>query len=68
MKAMKALKEDTSIEMKDKKAKMADIRKSHQDQINAILTPEQQAKFKAAREEHKKNGPDAPKPAPEPTK
>lgn len=66
--ALKALKEDTSVEMKDKKAKMMEIRKSHQDQINAILTPEQQAKLKAGREQHKKAGPDAPKPAPEPTK
>ena len=63
--ALKDLRDDTSIEKKDKRAKMMDIRKSHADQILAILTPDQQAKFKAM-QEHRKGGPDAPKP-PAPT-
>lgn len=66
MQAMKALREDTSIDKDAKKAKMMEIHKSHADQVLAILTPEQQAKFKAGREMHKKA--DAPKPAPEPAK
>ena len=61
LQAMKALKEDTTIEKKDKRAKMMEIRKSHADQILAILTPDQQAKFKAMMD-HRKGGPDAPKP------
>jgi len=61
-KALKALKEDTTIEKKDKRAKLMEIRKSHSEQILAILTPDQQAKFKAMMEQHKKAGPDAPKP------
>ena len=59
--AMKALRADTTIEKKDKRAKMMEIRKSHADQILAILTPDQQAKFKAMMD-HRKGGPDAPKP------
>ncbi len=60
MQAMKALRDDTTLEKKDKHAKMMDIHKSHAEQILAILTPDQQAKFKAMQEHHK--APDAPKP------
>ncbi|HTJ78388.1 MAG TPA: hypothetical protein VL357_05280 [Rariglobus sp.] len=61
MQALKALRDDTSIDKKDKHTKMMEIRKSHADQILAILTPDQQAKFKDMQERHK-GGPDAPKP------
>lgn len=63
MQAMKALRDDTSLDKDAKHQKMMAIRKSHADQILAILTPEQQAKFKAMREQHRKGPPDAPKPS-----
>ncbi len=67
MKAMKALKDDTSIDKKAKHEKEMEIRKSHADQILALLTPEQQEKFKdmikAMHEKHGK-GKDAPAPVP----
>ncbi len=55
--ALKALKEDTSVDKEAKRPKMMEIRKSHQDQILAILTPDQQAKLKAMREQHKPSKP-----------
>jgi len=64
--AIKALREDTSVDKEARRAKIMEIHKAHVDQINAILTPEQQAKFKAGREQHKKA--QQPAPAPEPTK
>ena len=67
MKAMKALKDDTSLDMKAKHEKEMEIRKSNVDQILALLTPEQQEKFKdmikAMHEKHGK-GKDAPAPVP----
>jgi Spy/CpxP family protein refolding chaperone len=63
---MKALKEDTSIDKEAKKPKMMEIRKSHMEQIAAILTPEQKAKFKAGREKRKEKGGEAPAPKPAP--
>lgn len=47
MQAMKALRDDTSTDRKAKNEKRMEIQKSHNDQIMAILTPEQQTKFKA---------------------
>jgi protein CpxP len=44
-KQMQALREDTSTSMEDRMPKMRDIRKTHVDQIRAILTSDQQAKF-----------------------
>ena len=61
MAAMKALKDEPASA--DKKAKMMEIRKSHREQIIAILTPEQQAKFKEGMQERRKGAPDAPKSA-----
>jgi len=55
--ALKALKDDTSIDKEAKRPKMMEIRKSHQDKILAILTPDQQAKLKAMREQHKPSKP-----------
>ncbi|MFA6290004.1 MAG: Spy/CpxP family protein refolding chaperone [Opitutaceae bacterium] len=52
--AMKDLREDTSLDETARREKMMEIRKAHREQIAAILTPEQQAKLKDARE---KRGP-----------
>src|SRR4051794_15275415 len=42
---MKALREDTSIAQEDRRKKMTEIMKPMNDEINAVLTPDQQAKF-----------------------
>ena len=44
---MKALRDDTSTSRDDKRTKMMDIRKSSNDKIRALLTPDQQTKFDA---------------------
>ena len=60
---MKALRADTTMSHKDKKAKMKALRASTQSQANAILTPDQQKKLaqiranrKAEREAQGKDG------------
>jgi periplasmic protein CpxP/Spy len=52
MQQMKAVHEDSSLSQEQKQAKMKSIHESSHDQINAVLTPEQQAKFKQMRQEH----------------
>ena len=47
----KAVKDDTSLTPEQKKAKMKAAHESMHNQINAILTPEQQAKFKQMTQE-----------------
>jgi len=44
---MRALRDDTSTSKADKRTKMMDIRKSSDDKIRALLTPDQQTKFDA---------------------
>jgi protein CpxP len=51
MRQMKAVHEDTSLSEEQKRAKMKSVHESLHDQINAVLTPEQQAKFKQMRQE-----------------
>jgi Spy/CpxP family protein refolding chaperone len=64
MKALKALREDDTLDKDAKREKMMEIRKAHAAQILAILTPEQQAKFKAMQERRKgPDGGEAPHPA-----
>ncbi|HEX2662221.1 MAG TPA: hypothetical protein VHM93_05270 [Candidatus Acidoferrum sp.] len=46
MQQMKAVREDSSLSEDQKRTKMKSIHESLHDQINAVLTPEQQAKFK----------------------
>ncbi|HXO97468.1 MAG TPA: hypothetical protein VN857_12855 [Chthoniobacterales bacterium] len=46
-----AIKNDTKATKEEKDAKRNALRKQYNDQINAILTPEQQAKWKAAKKE-----------------
>jgi protein CpxP len=51
MQQMKAVREDSSLSEEQKRAKMKPIHDTLHDQINAVLTPEQQAKFKQMRQE-----------------
>jgi len=48
---MKAVREDSSLSEDQRRAKMKSIHESLHDQINAVLTPEQQAKFKQMQHE-----------------
>ena len=48
---MKALHDDTSLAPADKQAKMKELRDSSTDKINAVLTPDQQAKWKQMKQE-----------------
>jgi len=52
---MKAVREDSSLSEEQRQAKMKSIHESLHNQINAVLTPEQQAKFKQMRQEHMEN-------------
>jgi len=64
MQQMKAVRDDSSLTEEQKRTKMKSIHESLHDQINAVLTPEQQAKFKQMRQEHmqKHNGMEEGKP------
>ena len=48
---MKAVHDDTSLSQEQKRAKMKATHESIHDQINAVLTTEQQAKFKQLQQE-----------------
>ena len=48
---MKALHDDASLAPADKQAKMKELRDSSTDKINAVLTPDQQAKWKQMKQE-----------------
>jgi periplasmic protein CpxP/Spy len=50
-KQMKALHDDTSLAPADKQAKMKDLHESSIEKVNAVLTPDQQAKWKQMRQE-----------------
>jgi len=61
---MKALKDDTTTPKDEKREKFKSIHQAAEEQINAILTPEQLQKMKDWREEHRgKHGPGAGGPA-----
>ncbi len=51
MQQMKAVRDDSSLSQEQKRAKMKSIHESSHDQVNAVLTPEQQAKFEQMRKE-----------------
>jgi Spy/CpxP family protein refolding chaperone len=51
MQQMKTVREDGSLSEEQKRARMKPIHESLHDQINAVLTPEQQVKFKQMRQE-----------------
>ena len=48
-----AIKNDSSLTADQKKAKFKELRKSSHEQMMAKLTPDQQAKFKQMRKEHR---------------
>jgi Spy/CpxP family protein refolding chaperone len=48
---MKTLHDDTSLAQADKRAKMKELRESSTEKINAVLTPDQQAKWKQMKQE-----------------
>jgi protein CpxP len=50
-KQMKAIHNDTSLAPADRQAKMKDLHESSIEKMNAILTPDQQAKWKQMRQE-----------------
>jgi periplasmic protein CpxP/Spy len=52
MQQMKTVHEDSSLSPEQKRTKMKSIHESFHDQINAVLTPEQQTKFKQMQQEH----------------
>jgi len=52
---MRALKTDTSLTPEQKQAKMKELHESTHNQINSILTPEQQQQFAQLRAEHKEH-------------
>jgi Spy/CpxP family protein refolding chaperone len=52
MQQMKAVHEDSSLSPEQKRAKAKSIHESFHEQINAVLTPEQQSKFKEMQQEH----------------
>jgi Spy/CpxP family protein refolding chaperone len=49
----KAIKNDSSLTADQKKAKLKELRKTSHEQMMAKLTPDQQAKFKQMRKEHR---------------
>jgi periplasmic protein CpxP/Spy len=51
MDQMKTVREDTSLTPEQKRAKMKSTHASFNEQINAVLTPEQQAKYKEMQQE-----------------
>ena len=53
----KALREDKSLDRDAAHAKMQEIRKTHREQIRAVLTPEQQKKFDEMKEDRGPGGP-----------
>jgi len=50
---MRAVRDDSSLSQEQKRAKIKSIHESFQPQINGVLTPEQQAKWKQMKEEAK---------------
>jgi len=54
--ARKAIQDDTTLGEDQKRAKFKELRKSTEDQIHALLTPDQMAKLKALRESHRQHG------------
>ena len=52
MQQMKTVHEDSSLSPEQKRAKVKSIHESFHDQVNAVLTPEQQTKLKQMQQEH----------------
>jgi Spy/CpxP family protein refolding chaperone len=62
--SLRALHDDTTLSDDDKRAKMKQIRQGIEQQIRALLTPEQQAKAKELRQQRRQGGGDQPPPPP----
>ena len=60
MKAIKAIRDDASIEREAKWTKIRDVVQSHNTQIIPLLTPEQQKKLEELKEERGPGGPGGP--------
>ena len=50
---MKALRDDSSLSQDDRRSKFQELRKGQQEQINAVLTPDQQTKWKEEMEKRR---------------
>jgi Spy/CpxP family protein refolding chaperone len=66
--SIKALRDDTALSREDRRSKLMALRKSTEQQIHALLTPEQQAKAKELRAKHRPNGDQPPADMPPPDK
>jgi periplasmic protein CpxP/Spy len=49
---MESLRSDTSLSQEDRRSKMMDIHKTSNDQVRALLTPDQQKKFDEMQSRH----------------
>jgi Spy/CpxP family protein refolding chaperone len=61
--AIKAMRADTSLSEDQKRAKGRELRKAAEEQVRAVLTPEQRAKAKELREKRRQGGPGEPPPS-----
>ena len=59
---LRALRADTTLTPDQRHAKAKDLRRGAEEQIHALLTPDQQAKAKALREQHRQQGEQPPAP------
>ena len=48
-----AIRDDDSLSLEQRRAKMRELRKETRTQVDGVLTPEQKAKLKQARKEHR---------------
>ena len=55
MQQIKAVHQDSSLSPEQKRAKVKSVRESFHEQVNAVLTPEQQTKFKQMQQEHQEH-------------
>jgi protein CpxP len=63
---LRALHDDTTLTQDEKRAKMKELRRSNEQQIHALLTPEQQAKAKELRQQRRSQGEQTPPTTPPP--
>ena len=60
--SLKAIHEDATLSDEQKRAKAKELRRSTEQQIHALLTPDQQAKLKELRQQHHQTGTPPPPP------
>ncbi len=61
--SLKAIHDDTTLSEDQKRAKAKELRHGTEQQIHALLTPDQQAKLKELRQQHRPQGTPPPPPA-----